>query len=440
MTVSVALMVAGVDVSCWTLALVRATVGRATVYEDPPAATLNATLVQDTVTGTTGGLEVGAPVELWVSTRTAPVAAWDSAAVMWADPNTTWDGYAWADPDWRLFAGRVTDARAELTQWGQWSVTVTAAGPLADLARTPIGAEPWPSETDAQRIRRVLDLAGYDSGGIPEAAGPMVLPRDVDNQPAARLILEAAEDGTGLVWEDHAAGRIAYQPNQWRDTQPAGAWDQLPDTDTWDAVAYTWDEGGSNPNTPWDVPCGAVDADPWTFTQQVGQLVTYATVTYGDPEADATAGSQAPPVYGAKITTRLVSQADAQAKADRLVQTRGRGRWDAPTIALLVDRLPAGDFASLPAQLTGGRAVSLSPMPPGSPYGTLSGFLEGWEHRFAEAADGVAWTLGLSVSDAMLTAPASLWDPLPDTVTWDSLPDTDIWDQPRLTPDPAAAL
>jgi hypothetical protein len=102
-------------------------------------------------------------------------------------------------------------------------------------------------------------------------------------------------------------------------------------------------------------------------------------------------------------------------------------------MVLVPDRLPAGDFATLPTVITGGRAITADPMPPGSPYPALTGFLEGWEHRFTATTSGrVRWSVMLTVSESSLTAPFTLWDTA-DPLTWDSMSQTDIWDQPRLT-------
>ena len=212
------LLIDGADLSCWTLAEARATAGRETIDEQPEAGTLSARLIMASVHGAGRSVAVGAQAELWAAT-------------------------GGGEPDWRLFAGRITDVGAMQSGDGRWDLNVTAAGPMAELARTTIGDAPWPVETDSARIHRILGLAGYDASGVdPAAHGPKVMARDVDRQPALRLLHEAAQSGGGLLWEDHRDGIIRYQPRIGRGGG-TGTWDGL--GGTWDGQVQSWSQAGA---------------------------------------------------------------------------------------------------------------------------------------------------------------------------------------------------
>lgn len=99
---NVLLTVQGVDMCAFTIADVRITVGRRTVYEQPEAGTMNARMVTAAVGGPDGTVLPGSRVEVWMSTAPGGTAPWDGAAVLWSDTATTWDGASWAAPDWRL--------------------------------------------------------------------------------------------------------------------------------------------------------------------------------------------------------------------------------------------------------------------------------------------------------------------------------------------------
>ena len=230
-------------------------------------------------------------------------------------------------PDWRLFAGRITDVAAmQSTDPDRWELNVTAAGPMAELARTTIGDAPWPVETDSARIHRILGLAGYDQSGVdPAAHGPRVMARDVDRQPALRLLHEVAQTGGGLLWEDHHGDVIRYQPRIARGGG-TGTWDGI--GGTWDEAEQSWSQAGP-PRPPHIIDGCAVRSAPWRWESRVGQLVTCCEVKYGDGRV-AESGSLDPPVYGLSLTTALVNSADAQALADAAVHLRSTPRWHAP--------------------------------------------------------------------------------------------------------------
>jgi hypothetical protein len=102
------------------------------------------------------------------------------------------------------FAGRITEVVAASDPALGAVVTVTAAGPTADLGRVMIGDAPWPQQSAQDRVIGVSQLAGLSAwgfGGRPPALipPPVVLARDVDRRPALDLIATYADLGLCYV-------------------------------------------------------------------------------------------------------------------------------------------------------------------------------------------------------------------------------------------------
>jgi len=313
------LTIAGVDVSCMTLADVRVSVGRVDVWQQPEAGSMTVRLLSDQVGGLSGSITLGADCLLQVSSTLDP-----AAAAM--DPRT-WTVSPWAAPDWALFRGRVTDVTADLDPAG-WVVTVTAAGQLADLGRQKIGDEPWPQESDTARLDRIMQLAGVDTAGVDTGvAGPDLIAKDIDSQQVAKLLRETAEWAGGLLWEDHTTADsltggalLTYQTGSQRTLAFGATWDQA--TGTWDDSTRTWDQGIISEYAPWPLdPCSVIQ-DGWQWSQVVGDLVTRAEVKWGTFDAVATTGDNTPPVYTRSLDTDLADGGAALDLANRIVAVR----------------------------------------------------------------------------------------------------------------------
>jgi len=109
------------------------------------------------------------------------------------------------------FTGRVYSRQIEWQGVTRSITTIAASGPLAILNRIYIGDDPWPMETDGERLARILALAEAQTGTPYEAdpGGVDVLARDVDRQPAGDLARLYATSGLGLL-TDSPDGTIRY--------------------------------------------------------------------------------------------------------------------------------------------------------------------------------------------------------------------------------------
>ncbi len=285
----------------------------------------------------------------------------------------------------RRFTGTVTDAKIRPHDQ---TVAVVATGDRARASRVPIGDTPWPAELDGARADRILDaLVAADPSFtvLPGDPGVVtVLARDVDAQPAAALLDELAAYTGGDTWETRA-GALVYRDARSR-------------TDVTPALVL----GAAN-----------VLVDP-EFDKSLDGLVTRLTVGYGpDPQAELTVADTTAPIttLGARVTTPLAAEADAQAYAVEVVGRRSRPRWRIPDLPLDVLRsLDALQRAELLA-LDVNALIGLTGMPAPVPFASSHLWVEGW----AEAYTRNEWRMRLSVSARGLTGRSARWIDVPAT-------------------------
>lgn len=411
--------VADVDVSCWVLDPVQISWGRrGDPGEQPDAATLAATMRPD-------------------DTGTPPPVPQLGARVLVDVTHEAWVPL-------RLFVGTITDVALELDQAGALTVSLVAADPLALLAGSIIGDEPWPAESASARLTRVEDAVTATYPGTPAAhalAGcgywsandwpalntVQVLAADVDRRPALDVLRDvaAAVDGfvhcAPILFAEDVWGQVLVDPNRWLD--PATAW--APD--------------------PCTIPTDGLRQ--WTNRTQLVTLVAVGygvdagggeqpTVTAVDEAAVAQVGPRA-----AHYPTILVNVADASALATTLVTA-----YAAPATGVDGLTYPVGWDSDLDTWLSlrDRRTATLIVLP--APDGTTHEWVvQGGVDDVGP--DGVTRTLDLSDTPAYVRPlswdgvdAAELWDTTAAAVRWDDVRDT--WpDTPgALLSDPAGMV
>lgn len=334
----------------------------------------------------------------------------------------------------QLFAGTITDLDTHLEQkhdpstgtltWA-WMTTLTAAGPLAQLGRTVIGDEPWPEESDSQRIARILTLAGAPSSVDPGILGPAILARDVDRRDAAELARDVADDARGVLWEQPADPNypIRYQPGRLRTWEPVPlAWAELGDR-TWDQLdELTWDQLDSAaialPGDPGHLTIDAGQvAVGITLTQQISDLALTVRIAWGPtPEG----GSQEEVIVGTGIpeiarSTQLANSGAALAVADAMWRTRREPAWRIREVEIDLATIPPADAATIRAGLAAGARLTITRIAFDAPPGpTWQGYVEGWQHDLQPGHH----YLRLRTSERALTEPGNQWQDLDDAMTW----------------------
>lgn len=384
---------------------------------------------------------------LWQATITAGRDDIDSqpdATVMsvtltrWEPAGRVGDPVALGDERGRVFAGSITDLQTRLEPFGDvvyWQTQLTASGPLADLGRVFVGDEPWPAETDSQRVDRILTAAAAAHAVDPGILGPQILPRDIDHQDALNLAQTVADDALGVVWEQPSDPDtpIRYLPSRLRTWDTAvPTWAELDPTLTWATLdpATTW-EGWGGVSLPGDpgyltLDAATVAASPCTWSQRVGDLVRTVRVVYG-PEVDT--GQRTEVVLGSGLPeqrrdTQLADSTGATQVADSVLRSHREPAWRLTGVVVDRAHVEAGKWAEVRRALAVGTRLTIEGIALRPPTGPAwQGYLEGWVHRL----DAGSHVVELRTSERALTEPADRWVDFNTALTWSAIGPAVTW-------------
>ena len=396
------------------------------------------------------GSWLGVCVELW---PTGP--AWNQlpAGITWAGlgATPTWQDLAaaWVDdlvvlaPDTGALrtgyvaSGRITDleARYELGL-GATVVDVIAQSHLAELNNRYVGDVPWLEEGLSARFAKIVTASGQ---AIPWTVDPTVsaLPvswRDVDNQPALRLLQELATSCGGALWSavnpgnggaylwledidqrvsllllemgDDGLVHIVTDPVVGTDGLELSSCDVLLEPVRW---RQTTEDNASRVAVIWR---------DQTLDDKGQIRPTDRTETVVDTALETATGQRR-----ISVTTQLSRQLDAQHVAGSMLARVSSDGWRVAGLTISVadeDQLDARMIANVMTILDSSTRIGLgmviTDLPAFSPTqaDTAAVFLEGG--RFVNL-DG-AWSLELIVSSAASQGAADIaWQDLPASVT-----------------------
>lgn len=346
-----------------------------------------------------------------------------------------------------VFSGRITDldARYDLSVGGT-VVKVIAADNTAELANRYVGSEPWAAGTLLARFNSIMGLSGQPIKWTvaSSVAGQWVTYRDVDSQPALRLLQELSASVAGVLWSatslvtgpmirlDDVNARPAmkqlrkegtYVEIYIKDPVPSAGvtvsacnlllepirWHQASDDDSTE-VSVIWHEQTNDPDTGVPKP-------------------TEHTYMALDPAAELATGKRR-----ISISSQLATELGAQQTANAvLARSRTPGwrisglRWDLNPNEFLGPEDLDVIMRVLDGTTRMGLPIIINELPPWSPLApgtdTIAVYLEGG--RFTNT--GGYWTLDLLVSDAASQGqPAIPWQDLPAEWRWDDFaPDLD---------------
>lgn len=334
-----------------------------------------------------------------------------------------------------VFSGRITDldARFDLGV-GATVVKVIAADDTAELANRYVGDTPWQQSTLTQRFADVISVSGQSISYAvaPTVGSQLVSYRDVDSQPALRLLQELASSVAGVLWtatslvtgpvlklDDVAARPALHQLRDdgtgiiriyIRDPVPTSGvtvsacnlllepvrWHQASDDDSTEVTALWLDQA----------------PDPLSPVQR--------SVTLLDPVAERATGKRR-----ISVTTQLSTEAGALSTASVvLARTRTPG-WRISGLSWSLnpyEMLSPDDLDVIMRLLDGttrmGLPMIITEIPAWAPItdgtGITAVYVEGG--RFTNT-DGY-WTLDLLVSDAASQGKTFPWQDLPADWLW----------------------
>jgi hypothetical protein len=326
------------------------------------------------------------------------------------------------------FEGRITTTPV---QWDDHLrrpvMTITATDPSAELANLRLGDQPWPAETAATRLARVVALTGLPlRHSIDHDLRDVLMgPRDVDSQPASSLLEEVATTTGGVLWPLTHATTGPYLRIE--DTTSRLALYGLVIPDEGPVTIAPAAHGAIT------VPASVLDRDGTTISRDTTDLATVVAVRWTETGTDedgkptsvehteTTTDPDRLTAYGYRsvsTSTALTTQAAARALAQRILSLTAPGSWTIPEAHWDTDRpgteplavLAAVDStrrAGLPLMLTG-----VAPWIPGAP--DIPVYLDGGHLQYA----GGRWVIDLTLTRAATTARALTWADTPPALTW----------------------
>ena len=342
------------------------------------------------------------------------------------------------------FTGRIVERSlshvddADGTRWGQF--TVTAAGALAALGMRKVGDAPWPQESGTARATRILQAAGTP-WAVDGTADLIVLPRDVDAQPAAGLLEDLATDTAAAVF-DTPTGEVVYQalsgrdrpvvPFMWSDFDPALTWADFDPALTWNGDPPSIGEWPSQTSEfPVVLPCSAVAWEPeWRSSESM--VINQVRVGYGTDNPQAVAELEDAASIAAHnrrylyLGTQLATNVDATARATHILTTQAQDRWQISDVTVALDQLDPTTYAQVLGLLCGDH-VTLQGLPQPAPATDWTGICEGWTFTQWAQAGTIHEQLTLTLSDLLLSLAVMRWDDYPGPYIWADHPSHLTW-------------
>lgn len=304
-----------------------------------------------------------------------------------------------------VFVGKVSSINNTVQASGSTAKviisTVTAVGPLADMARVITHTTNWPKEYDDDRLTRIITDAGVaidviDSPGVYELTAAPASPTDCYTAAAYY-----AGMAFGYIYET-TAGEVGYANESRRTVEAA-------------TTGYF--------NIPTNVILGnSIQSEINTNNLINDVLLEYkanATVTATSAGSIASFGLRA-----TDIRTELEDSAEAQFQADRYILLRSTPETvlQSFTVQLNAPAITSGVLNTLIAVFIG-KAIEVNAFPNGIYNGTFRGFVEGYTLSISENTV----SLNLNVTKNTLSITPTRWQDVSATLIWNDIDPTLEW-------------
>jgi hypothetical protein len=304
-----------------------------------------------------------------------------------------------------VFTGKVSSISNSVQSSGSTAKvvisTITAVGPLADMARVITHTTNWPKEYDDDRLNRILTDSGVaidvvDGPGVYELTASPASPTDCYTAAAYY-----AGMAFGYIYET-TAGEVGYANESRRTVEAA-------------TNGYF--------NIPTNVILGnSINSEINTNNLINDVLLEYkanATVTATSASSIATFGLRA-----TDIQTELEDGAEAQFQADRYITLRSTPETvlQSFTVQLNAPAITSTVLNGLIAVYMG-KPIQVSAFPNGIFNGIFRGFVEGWTLSISQNTA----TLNLNVTKNTLSITPTRWQDVSATLIWNDVDPTIEW-------------
>jgi hypothetical protein len=311
------------------------------------------------------------------------------------------------DPPAFRFAGRISDVNAGWEEAGVATpdrvvTQVIAVSPLADLARRVVGDVPFPQELDGPRVARVMALAGVTlDPAFSDPGTCLIIPRDVDSQPALDVGQSTAESAGGLIWHTRS-GEVRYaDADHRRNLQPSLALDSCDLL-----VSPNWRRSTEGLVNRVSIGYGVVPEE--------GEQPRYVA---DRPESVAKYGR-----YELSASTELALLADATRMGNLLLTRNSSPVWVLSDLPIAVKDLDLAQTRAL-LGLDVHSLLDVTGLPTAGTVPTSAAlWVEGWDETLRWGDHEMV----LVVSGFCRTSPAPRWNDVDPAMTWDSAPGS--WD------------
>lgn len=279
--------------------------------------------------------------------------------------------------------------------------TVTAVGPLADMARVITHTTNWPKEYDDDRLNRILTDSGVaidvvDTPGVYEFTTATASP--IDCYSAAAYYAGMA---FGYIYET-TAGEVGYANESRR---------------TVEAATYGY----------FNIPTNVILGNSITSEINTNNLINDVLLEYKASATVTATSASSIATYGLRATdilTELEDGAEAQFQADRYITLRSTPETvlQSFTVQLNAPAITSTVLNGLIAVYMG-KPIQVSAFPNGIFNGIFRGFVEGWTLSISQNTA----TLNLNVTKNTLSITPTRWQDVSPTLIWNDVDPTIEW-------------
>lgn len=279
--------------------------------------------------------------------------------------------------------------------------TVTAVGPLADMARVITHTTSWPKEYDDDRLDRIITDSGVaidviDTPGVYEFTTSSASPTDCYTAAAYY-----AGMAFGYIYET-TAGEVGYANESRRTTE---------------AATYGY----------FDIPTNVILGNSIQSEINTNNLINDVLLEYKASATVTATSASSIAIYGLRATdivTELEDTTEAQNQANRYVTLRSTPetvlqsftvQLNAPAITSTVLNGLIGVYMGKPIQVTA--------FPNGIFNGIFRGFVEGWTLTINQNTA----TITLNVTKNTLSLTPTRWQDVSPTLIWNDVDPTIEW-------------
>lgn len=306
--------------------------------------------------------------------------------------------------DITVFTGNVTSVSNEVkAATGVTTITyvnITAVAPLAILARTQSGLVNYPSETEADRITRILNETGVTKDTI-DTGIYTLLARTANPNDALTLCNAYAGTATGAIYETKT-GAVGYASENRRNQ---------------DAIA----------NGYFSILADYINQATIRSALNQGDVINSAKIGYNNGNYVTVTSSGSTATYGTiagTLNTEISNETDATLLANIYIGMRAYPKTSLSSVEVRIDE-PTMDSTTLDKMLNMyfGMPVQMAGLPLTISAATYYGFVEGWNLSFSQLSGKIT----LRTTEKTYSYRTTQWEDAPPAQQWSAVGATIQW-------------